>query len=122
VAISYALHGGESVDVPARQLDLVTAGRLDFEPVDHGAFPCLGLARAAARAGGTAPCALNAANEVAVHAFLSGRLAFTGIAEVIERTLEQLPAEPVHAFESLYEADREARVVAGELVEAAPAR
>ena len=57
-----------------------------------------------------------------MHAFLSGRLAFTGIAEVIERTLEELPAEPVHAFESLYEADREARVVAGELVEAAPAR
>ena len=78
VAISYALHGGASVDVPARPLDLVTAGRLDFEPVDHEAFPCLGLARAAAKAGGTAPCALNAANEVAVHAFLSGRLAFTG--------------------------------------------
>jgi 1-deoxy-D-xylulose-5-phosphate reductoisomerase len=122
VAISYALHGGTSVDVPARPLDLVTAGRLDFEPVDVEAFPCLELARAAARAGGTAPCALNAANEVAVHAFLSGRLAFLGIADVIERTLEALPAAPVHAFDSLYEADREARAVASDLVEAAPAR
>ena len=72
--------------------------------------------------GGTAPCALNAANEVAVHAFLSGRLAFTGIAEVIERTLEELPAAPVHAFDSLYEADREARAGAGAPGEAAPAR
>jgi 1-deoxy-D-xylulose-5-phosphate reductoisomerase len=122
VAISYALHGGESADVPARPLDLVAAGRLDFEPVDDDAFPCLGLARAAAQEGGTAPCALNAANEIAVHAFLSGRLAFTGIAEVIERTLQELPAVPVHAFDSLYEADREARAVAAAHVEAAPAR
>jgi 1-deoxy-D-xylulose-5-phosphate reductoisomerase len=67
-------------------------------------------------AGGTAPCALNAANEVAVHAFLAGRLDFTGIPAVVERTLEQLPARRVHAFESLYEADAEARVLAGEAI------
>ena len=59
---------------------------------------------------------LNAANEIAVHAFLDGRLPFTAIAETIERTLSELPAEPVRAFESLYEADRAARVVAGEAV------
>jgi len=81
------------------------------------AFPALRLAREAAVAGGTAPCVLNAANEIAVYAFLAGRLPFLGIAAVIEDTLARLGAEPVRAFESLYEADREARAVAGELVE-----
>ena len=75
----------------------------------------------AAKAGGTAPCILNAANEVAVHAFLDGRLGFLGIPAVIEGTLERLDAEPVRAFESLYDADREARAVAGELVGAVAA-
>jgi 1-deoxy-D-xylulose-5-phosphate reductoisomerase len=116
VAISYALHGGESVELAIAPLDLVEVGELTFEAVDHDAFPCLGLARAAAQAGGTAPCVLNAANEMAVYAFLEGRLAFNGIPEVIERTLEELPGAPVRAFESLYEADREARAVAGEAV------
>ncbi len=129
VAISYALHGGESVDLLGDRgldnpgllapLDLVSVGELTFEAVDEGAFPCLGLAREAARAGGTAPCVLNAANEVAVYAFIEGRLAFNGIPAVIERTLSALPAAPVRAFESLYEADREARRVAGEAVASA---
>jgi 1-deoxy-D-xylulose-5-phosphate reductoisomerase len=116
IAISYALHGGESVELPIKPLDLVTVGELSFEPVDVDAFPCLRLAREAALAGGTAPCVLNAANEVAVHAFLEGRIGFTAIAEVIERTLTELPVAPVRAFESLYEADREARTTAGEVV------
>jgi 1-deoxy-D-xylulose-5-phosphate reductoisomerase len=118
VAISYALHGGESVDLPIEPLDLVSVGELTFEAVDLEAFPCLELARAAARAGGTAPCVLNAANETAVHAFMTGRLAFNGIPAVIERTLTDLPAAPVRAFESLYEADREARALAAEAVAA----
>jgi 1-deoxy-D-xylulose-5-phosphate reductoisomerase len=122
VPISYALHHPERVDVPVPQLDLAAIGALTFEPVDDDAFPCLGLARAAARAGGTAPCVLNAANEVAVHAFLGGRLGFLGIPAVIEQTLERLPAAPLRAFESLYEADREARVVAAELVTSAAGR
>ena len=84
--------------------------------VDTEAFPCLRLAREAAAAGGTAPCVLNADNEVAVHAFLHGRLDFLGIPAVIEMALERLPAGPVRAFESLYEADREAREVASELI------
>ncbi|HEX3691876.1 MAG TPA: 1-deoxy-D-xylulose-5-phosphate reductoisomerase [Solirubrobacteraceae bacterium] len=112
IAISYALHGGESVELPIAPLDLAEIGQLSFEPVDLEAFPCLRLAREAARAGGTAPCVLNAANEVAVHAFLAGRLPFLGIAEVIARTLDELGTEPVRAFESLYEADRGAREVA----------
>ncbi len=116
VAISYALHGGESVALALEPLDLVAAGTLTFEALDLAAFPCLRLARAAAAAGGTAPCVLNAANEVAVHAFLVERLPFTGIPAVIEATLERLPAAPVRAFESLYEADREARAIAAEAV------
>ena len=97
-------------------LDLAAVGALTFEPVDTEAFPCLRLAREAAVAGGTAPCVLNAANEVAVHAFLAGRLGFLGIPAVIESALERLPPAPVRAFESLYEADREARAVAAELI------
>jgi 1-deoxy-D-xylulose-5-phosphate reductoisomerase len=116
VAISYALHSGESVGLPIEPLDLAAIGSLTFEACDLDAFPCLRLAREAALAGGTAPCVLNAANEIAVHAFLDGRLPFTAIAETIERTLSALPAEPVRAFESLYEADRQARAVAGETV------
>jgi 1-deoxy-D-xylulose-5-phosphate reductoisomerase len=118
VPIAYALHHPDRVDVPVRPLDLAEVGALTFEPVDHDAFPCLGLARAAAVAGGTAPCVLNAANEIAVHAFLRGGLSYLGIAAVIERTLEELPPARVRAFESLYDADREARVVAARLVEA----
>jgi len=118
VAISYALHAGESVELPVVPLQLATLGALTFEPVDLDAFPCLRLGLEAARAGGTAPCVLNAANEVAVHAFLDGRLRFLDIAEVIERTLAQLGSEPVRAFESLYEADRHARDHAGQMVSA----
>jgi 1-deoxy-D-xylulose-5-phosphate reductoisomerase len=118
IAISYALHGGESVELPVVPLDLPTVGSLTFEAVDVEAFPCLRLAREAALEGGTAPCVLNAANEVAVHSFLSGGLRFLEIPVVIERTLEELGSEPVRAFESLYEADREARRVAGEAVAA----
>jgi 1-deoxy-D-xylulose-5-phosphate reductoisomerase len=116
IAISYALHGGESAGLPIQPLDLAAIGELNFEPVDLDAVPCLRVALEAARAGGTAPCVLNAANEVAVHAFLDGRLRFLGICEVIEHTLSQLGAQPVLAFESLYEADRQAREVATELV------
>ncbi|HXS44350.1 MAG TPA: 1-deoxy-D-xylulose-5-phosphate reductoisomerase [Solirubrobacteraceae bacterium] len=120
VPISYALHFPERAEVPAaRALDLAQVGALTFEPVDEQAFPCLRLAREAARAGGTAPCVLNAANEVAVHAFLGERLSFLGIPAVVEATLERLPARPVRAFDSLYEADHEARAVAGELVSVA---
>jgi 1-deoxy-D-xylulose-5-phosphate reductoisomerase len=117
VPISYALHHPERVDVPAmRPLDLAELGSLTFERPDSEAFPCLRLAREAAAAGGTGPCVLNAANEVAVHAFLAGRLGFMGIPAVIESTLEQVGAAAVHSFDSLYAADARAREVAGELI------
>jgi len=122
VPISYALHHPERVDVPVPALDLAQVGALTFEPVDSDAFACLRLAREAAQAGGTAPCVLNAANEVAVHAFLSENLSFLGIAEVIERTLERMAPERVRAFESLYEADRQAREQAAEYVQVAAGR
>jgi 1-deoxy-D-xylulose-5-phosphate reductoisomerase len=117
VPISYALSYPDRVDVPVRPLDLVELGALTFEPPDLNAFPCLRLAREAALAGGTATCVLNAANEVAVHAFLSGRLDFMGIPAVIEAALEQLPARRVHSFETLYEADAEARRAAADGIE-----
>jgi 1-deoxy-D-xylulose-5-phosphate reductoisomerase len=118
IAISYALHGGESAPLGIAPLDLPAVGALTFEAVDLDAFPCLRLALEAARAGGTAPCVLNAANEVAVHAFLEGRLRFVEIPAVIEQTLAELGSEPVRGFESLYEADRQARAMAGETVAA----
>jgi 1-deoxy-D-xylulose-5-phosphate reductoisomerase len=116
VPISYALHYPERLDVPVPTLDLAAVGALDFEPPDLDAFPCLRLARDAAVAGGTATCVLNAANEVAVNAFLSDRLGFMGIPAVIEATLERLPAARVHSFDTLYAADAEARRIAAETV------
>jgi 1-deoxy-D-xylulose-5-phosphate reductoisomerase len=118
VAISYALHAGESVELPIDALDLAAVGELTFESVDLDAFPCLPLARAAALAGGTAPCVLNAANEVAVHAFLGGGLPFLAIPEVIESALAELGSEPVRDFESLYDADLQARRQASDTVAA----
>ncbi len=115
VPISYALHHPDRVDVPVETLDLASVGSLEFEPPDEATFPCLRLAREAGAAGGTAPCVLNAANEIAVAAFLDGRLPFAAIAEVIERTLEASPVQPVGHFSQLYAADAEARDRAAEL-------
>jgi len=116
VPIAYALHYPNRVEVPLPALDLASVGSLTFEAPDLDTFPCLRLAREAGVQGGTAPCTLNAANEVAVHAFLSGRLAFLAIAEVIEQTLNELPGRAVHSFDSLMDADVEARKSASELV------
>jgi 1-deoxy-D-xylulose-5-phosphate reductoisomerase len=118
VPISYALHHPERAEVPIPALDLVSVGALTFEPVDSETFGCLRLAREAALVGGTAPCTMNAANEVAVHAFLAGRIGFLEIEAVIEETLAQLPSQQIHSFEALGEADTRARRVADELVSA----
>ena len=116
VPISYALHYPERADVPVDTLDLSSVGELTFEPPDAETFGCLRLARDAAAAGGTAPCVLNAANEVAVHAFLEGDLSFIGIPAVIEEALRALPTRPVGHFTDLYKADGEARELAAGLV------
>jgi len=109
VPISYALHYPERADVDVPQLDLAAASELTFEEPDTETFACLRLALEAGAAGGTAPCVLNAADEVAVAAFLDGRIPFTGIAAVVERVLAEMPAQPVSHFDDLFAADAEAR-------------
>jgi 1-deoxy-D-xylulose-5-phosphate reductoisomerase len=117
VPISYALHHPERVDVPVETLDLPAVGELTFQQPDLETFACLRLAYEAASAGGTAPCVLNAADEVAVHAFLREEIGFLDIPRVIERALEELPARPVRSFDDLYAADSEARELTRQLVE-----
>jgi 1-deoxy-D-xylulose-5-phosphate reductoisomerase len=117
VPISYALNLPERADVEVATLDLAQAGELSFERPDVDAFPCLRLAREAGEAGGTAPCVLNAANEVAVAAFLEGRLAFTGIPEVIEGALDAAPPSAPSHFDDLYAADAAAREEAARLID-----
>jgi 1-deoxy-D-xylulose-5-phosphate reductoisomerase len=112
VPISYALTYPERPPVDVEPLDLTSGLTLDFEPVDLDASPLLGLARRAGELGGTYPCAFNAANEVAVAAFLEGRLPFLGIAEVVEETLEQSTGAPAEDLDELIEADTEARTIA----------
>jgi 1-deoxy-D-xylulose-5-phosphate reductoisomerase len=109
VPISYAIHCPERADVDVPRLDLAALGELSFEQPDLETFGCLRLALEAGEAGGTAPCVLNAADEVAVAAFLDGQIPFTGIAEVIETVLEEMPAGPVFHFDDLFAADEEAR-------------
>jgi 1-deoxy-D-xylulose-5-phosphate reductoisomerase len=109
VPISYALHYPERADVDVPRLDLAAAGSLTFEQPDLETFACLRLALEAGAAGGTAPCVLNAADEVAVAAFLAERIPFTAIPAVIERVLEEMPARPVSHFGDLFAADAEAR-------------
>jgi 1-deoxy-D-xylulose-5-phosphate reductoisomerase len=122
VPISYALHYPERADVDVPRLDLAAAGSLTFEPPDLETFACLRLALEAGRAGGTAPTVLNAADEVAVAAFLEERIPFTAIPAVIERVLEEMPANSVSHFDDLFAADAEARERSQEQVrELAPA-
>lgn len=109
VPISYALHYPERADVDVPRLDLATVGELGFEPPDLETFACLRLALEAGAAGGTAPCVLNAADEVAVAAFLDGRIEFTAIAAAIEAVLADMPALPVTHFDDLFAVDAEAR-------------
>jgi 1-deoxy-D-xylulose-5-phosphate reductoisomerase len=109
VPISYALHYPDRADVEVPRLDLAAVGELSFEEPDLETFACLRLAREAGEAGGSAPCVLNAADEVAVAAFLEGRVGFDAIAELIERVLAEMPARPVGHFEELFAIDEEAR-------------
>jgi 1-deoxy-D-xylulose-5-phosphate reductoisomerase len=113
VPISYALTYPDRAAVDLPQLDLAGGLTLEFEAPDEETFPLLALAREAGRAGGTAPCAFNAANEVAVAAFLEGRLPFLGIAEVVEESLAAVDASPALDLDELREADAAARAVAG---------
>jgi 1-deoxy-D-xylulose-5-phosphate reductoisomerase len=112
--IAHALAWPERLSSGVSPLDLFAVGRLDFAPPGYDRFPCLSLAIQAAEAGGTAPTILNAANEVAVAAFLVGRIGFTAIADLVADTLARLPAGPVPAdgLATLLATDREARALA----------
>jgi 1-deoxy-D-xylulose-5-phosphate reductoisomerase len=112
VPISYALTYPERAATPVAPLDFSSPLILEFAPPDEHAFPSLALARAAGEAGGTAPCVLNAANEVAVAAFLDGEIPFLGIPEVVDRTLSAVEAPPARDLDDLLAVDAEARRVA----------
>ena len=109
VPISYALTYPDRAATPVAPLDLASGLTLEFHAPDLETFPMLTLAREAGERGGTYPCAYNAANEVAVAAFLEGRLPFLGIAEAVEDTLSAVDGAPARDLDELVEADREAR-------------
>jgi 1-deoxy-D-xylulose-5-phosphate reductoisomerase len=112
VPISYALTYPERAATEIEPLDFSAGLTLEFEPVDAEAFPLLGLARRAGELGGTYPCVFNAANEVAVEAFLEGRLPFLGIADLVAETLEGAGGAPARDLDELIAADDEARRLA----------
>jgi 1-deoxy-D-xylulose-5-phosphate reductoisomerase len=114
--IAYALGFPERIQAGVSALDLFRIARLDFEAPDFARFRCLDLAYQALRTGGTTPAILNAANEVAVAAFLAGKLPFLSIPAVIERTLEQLTSIPMRSLEDAQNADAAARLLADEMV------
>jgi 1-deoxy-D-xylulose-5-phosphate reductoisomerase len=121
--IQYALSYPEKWEAAIPGLDFTKAMSLDFAPPDRAKFPCLSLAYRALEAGGTAPCALNAANEEAVAAFLDGRSPFLGIPESIQEVLETEPKNAASSLEDVLEADLRARERArGALARRAPAR
>jgi len=109
VPIAHALGFPERIESGAKSLDLAALKGLSFERPDEARFPCLSLAYAALRAGGTAAAVLNAANEIAVEAFLAARLPFTAIARVIADTLAALPARPATGLDEVLAADDQAR-------------
>jgi 1-deoxy-D-xylulose-5-phosphate reductoisomerase len=115
--IGYALAYPDRLATPFGAIDWSALGRLDFEPPDGDAFPCLGLAYQAGRAGGTAPACLNGANEVAVTAFLEGRIRWADIARVIEEALSGFVVVQPDGLDDVLAADREARARAGEAID-----
>ncbi|WP_231757699.1 1-deoxy-D-xylulose-5-phosphate reductoisomerase [Microbulbifer elongatus] len=114
--IAHALAFPRRIDSGVSALDLIRAGRLDFEAPDESRFPCLRLAREAIEQGGSAPTVLNAANEVAVEAFLQGALPFTGIAVLIEKVMDSTDRLELVDLEAVELADREARARAQEVL------
>jgi 1-deoxy-D-xylulose-5-phosphate reductoisomerase len=115
--IQYALTYPERLPADGFSLDWSRIKRLEFEKPSPRKFPCLGLARQALQGGGALPCALNAADEIAVAAFLDGRLGFPGIAQVVEQVLEKMPSRKLAGIEDVLAADAEARRLASEEIE-----
>ena len=114
--IAHAMAWPERIDSGATPLDLMAVGRLDFHAPDPRRFPCLGLAFDALRAGGSAPAILNAANEIAVEAFLQGALRFDRIAPLIARVLASIPTTGLDDLDAVMEADRRGRETASDLL------
>ncbi|MFB0873298.1 MULTISPECIES: 1-deoxy-D-xylulose-5-phosphate reductoisomerase [unclassified Sphingobium] len=117
IPIAHALAWPCRIATPCKPLDLATIGRLDFEAPDEERFPALRLTRAAAREGGTAPAILNAANEVAVAAFLAGRIGFLDIAMIVEDVLNRYSAAAPEGLDDVLAADAGARRQAGQVME-----
>lgn len=110
--IAVTLYWPDRADCAVDHLDLTRMGDLTFEAPDDTRFPALNLARAAMRAGGTAPAVLNAANETAVHAFLAEEIGFLDIAAIVAICLDRISPEPLDGLEAVWEADRVARAAA----------
>jgi 1-deoxy-D-xylulose-5-phosphate reductoisomerase len=115
--IAYAVGHPDRWTVPFGRIDWSTLSRLDFEPPDRGNFPCLDLAYAAGRRGGTAPAVLSAANEVAVEAFLAGIIGWTSIASVVSTVMEKCATSEPRDLEDVLAADTEGRAIARAVVE-----
>jgi 1-deoxy-D-xylulose-5-phosphate reductoisomerase len=118
--ISYAMRYPERLPLDLPSLDLTEIGKLTFCKPDHDRFPCLGLGYESLRIGGTMPAAMNAANEVAVDAFLQGGIRFTDISDIIRSTMHAHAPREVESIDVALEADRWAREKAGSLVHALP--
>ncbi|MCL1633163.1 1-deoxy-D-xylulose-5-phosphate reductoisomerase [Luteimonas sp. SX5] len=114
-ALAVGLAWPQRIESGVERLDLLTQRRLDFEAPDLDAFPCLALAFRALRAGGTAPAVLNAANEIAVSAFLQGRVGFLAIPALVEEVLAALPPQTADTLDTLLDADAQARRIASKV-------
>lgn len=116
VPIAYTLSWPDRITSGAQQLDLIKLGQLTFEALDTERFPCLSLAYEALREGGSATTILNAANEIAVAAFLSKQIKFTQISEIVRETLNRFPAYDLPSIEAVLDCDRKAREIAKDLI------
>jgi len=113
--IAYTLAWPDRMPSPSPRLDLAAIASLTFEPPDPVRFPALRLVREAVSAGGSAPTVLNAANEIAVHAFLAEQIGFLDIAEIVERTLSAIPVGPIDTLDDVHNFDKQARETAARL-------
>ena len=114
--IQYALTWPERAEAPVAKIDWSETRKWDFHAPDHAKFPLLGLAYETQRNGGAATCILNAADEIAVEAFLNGKIAFTAIARVVEETLRRVPGREPSTVGEILEIDRAAREVARDVI------
>ena len=114
--IGYALGYPHRIATPFGRIDWTTLSRLDFEPPDRKTFVCLDLAYAAGRAGGTAPAALSAANEIVVDAFLKDQIGFLEMSDVIEECMQEISFVEQPTLNNYLETDKQTRIFAGELV------